>query len=140
MTDYGIKCSKPGFDVKTTPSVNLTIDTNLSSFKCKYTLFDSVILNFYSDGSTTAPQTVLTVSHDYGFIPAILTMANYPYGGYANNQWFPLESTKFENPYMQIIASANSTNMIVQFTNLTNVPFTVSNLTLKYYLFAHQGA
>ena len=140
MTDYGIKCSKPGYDVKTAASVNLTVNSNLSSFKCKSTLFDSTVLNFYSDGSTSSPQTVLTVNHDYGFIPCILTMANYPLYSNPNDEWFPLESTKFENPYMQIIASANSTNMIVQFTNLTDVPFTVSNLTLKYYLFAHQGA
>ncbi|MEI7478575.1 MAG: hypothetical protein WCJ81_09195 [bacterium] len=112
----------------------------MSSFKCKNTLFNSVVLNFYSDGSTTDPQTVLTINHDYGFIPCILTMANYSWYGGSDDDWSPVESLRFSSPYVFIYASSNSSTMTIKFENYSVDPITVSNLTLKYYLFAHQGA
>lgn len=73
--DYGIKISKPGFDVKTCDDKDLVFSSKFDTFR----VYDTGIGSFTADGTT---QTA-TIAHSLGYVPAFMVFSEV-HAGFGN--------------------------------------------------------
>lgn len=117
MSSYGIKISQPGFDAPTTGEENLTITSNLNSFKVFMTGTQT-----YTDGDT------ITINHNLGYTPGFLI-------------YYDVDGTdkRFLGDVGSLTESLGVITFSRMFSDRLEVQFvggTAETGTLRYYIFS----
>lgn len=141
MSDYGLKISLPGYDVKTATPEQCAVHSSFSQLKAKIGQPSPHVALLDVDFTATVAQnvthTVYTINHDYGYVPFNLSSIEFTDG---------LGTTVYGLGYagvgvnLAINAYCTSTQFIV--TIYDNFNWTNANARLKvsYYLFAENGS
>jgi len=85
MSDFGIKISQPGYDVKTAAKERLVFSSQYDTFK----LFKSGSGSQAVPASvgTTSGKAIVTIAHDLSYTPAFICFTSTPYS--ADDQMSP---------------------------------------------------
>lgn len=133
--DYGIKISKPGFDVKTCADKNLVFSSKFDTFR----VYSSGIGSFTANLAT---QTA-TIPHSLGYVPAFMVFSEV-HAGFGN----PSTGDFFLSPHSPpasiggslntdtIISSIDSSNIYIRLGSLVVANTKVINY--KWVIFHNQ--
>lgn len=126
--DYGIKISKPGYDVKTADKKDLILDSELNSLKIWMTGSVNISVSQANGGAGTGSA---DVAHNLGYAPFYLVYFKIKD---ANKLWFQGsldESLVDEGDFANTEVYSNSTNLHAGITvNGTEAAFTA----VMYYI------
>lgn len=149
MSNYGMKISLPGYDVKIATPEQCAIHSGYPSPKIKTTAspahFGITDYTFSSDPAN-GTHNLLSIAHGYsGYIPAALVFVkNYPF---ANDLFHQLPFVIDEVAYdaQTIIYYTNSTHLKIDYVCSNNGTGGHQDVTgfryvFKHYLFAEEGA
>ena len=121
MADWGIKISKPGFDIGTASDSDLVFSTKFDYLK---------VQTSGSTNITTAGTTI--INHNLGYYPSFVGFAKFN-GGQYNGQTFSLPS-QFPNSFVKFIHCGTDSLKIV----VDSLPGTATSVDLKYVIFINQ--
>lgn len=144
MSDYGLKISLPGIDVKTATPEQCSIHSSYDSLKIKLDNAnpqEGNILITFTDTPTAGTYNITTIHHGYDYIPAYYFF--FDVRGSSNNlgvevgNQFPLDESV--DAYFEAIP--DSQNIVF---NLVITPFSSDVLinhyyAFRYYVFANDG-
>jgi len=124
MTNYGMRISKEGVDVKTGADKDMVVTSKYANLKGAITGSASGVA---VDGTTT---TITINTHNLGYIPIFQTNINYNSEGF-----YRLIPTQIEIDFF-CWAHADSTKLYISLYNNTGSSKAVS---FKYYIFLDKG-
>lgn len=133
--DYGIKISKPGFDVKTAADKDLVFSSKFDTFRVHSTGIGS----FTANGSA---QTA-TIPHSLGYVPAFMVFSEIHagFGEPSTGDFYmaphsPPASIGGSLVDQTIISSIDSSNLYIRLGSLVVAPTKVINY--KWVIFYNQ--
>lgn len=135
MKDYGIKISKPGFDVKTCADKDLVFSSKFDTFRVHSTGIGS----FTANG---ALQTA-TIAHALGYVPAFMLFTEV-HAGFGEPSTGKFYMAPHSPPFSiggslntdTIIASIDASNLYLRLGSLVVAPTKVINY--KWVIFYNQ--
>lgn len=144
---YGLKVSKPTFDVYDATDSNLIFNSSQNVFKIVQSDTVSQTLtntaNVVSGAEANNPQ-IWPIPHNLGFSPAFLVYMTAPAGFVEGSALFQLPHTTFFNDgtvndgffFTHFHATADSTNLYIKYNHLVNTDYSPSSptFTIRYYL------
>lgn len=138
MSDFGVKVSLPGYDVKTATPEQCSVHSDYANPKVKVAQTPAhfnIFTKSWSSNPGAGETTLLTVAHGYSYVPAVVCFIKYASGG--NNYFQPLP---YGTPAYQYQAYSNSTNFIIIFNSDGTHDPTGESYQFKYFILAESGA
>lgn len=134
--NYGIKISKPGFDVKTCADKDLVFSSKFDTFRVHSTGIGSLT----SDATNTKTA---TISHSLGYVPAFMVFTEV-HAGFGNPTTGDFYMAPHSPPYSiggslntdTIIASIDDSNLYIRMGSLVVANTKVINY--KWVIFYNQ--
>lgn len=128
MGDWGIKVSKPGFEVGTATPENLAFSSAFNSYKIFSQSSGSITVPKSSGTPPLPGENTLVVAHNLGYAPSFLVWSET-----INHNWYLASSfanlvEAGNNTYIAD-ALSNSDNLLVRWLNIG----TSSDQTVGYY-------
>lgn len=133
MGDYGLKITKPGFDVASAAIVDQGFNSSVAN-----------TLKIHTQGSTTitigsgATSASATINHNLGRIPLVMVFGELNSG----SKWFNDMTTQDISDYMSLLCRATSSDLIIQFgrTSSSSTWSGAVTRTFNYFIFVEQAA
>lgn len=128
MSDYGLRISYDGNDVKTCSDLDCVVTSKYSNLKGSIS----------GKGTKSVPSGTtgtVTISHNLGYIPSFRVLADPGLGVYAKTPY--VDSTAFTTLY--IITRADSTNAYIDITWDDTVGGSTLVVPYAYFIFIDKG-
>lgn len=134
MSDYGLKTSLNGIDIKTATLQQLAFSSSYPIFKIAFS--GNLTINVTAGTSSTPSKNVVNFNHNLGYIPAFRcycyvdslqtqrqSLDVYSYFGQANNN--------------SLVARMTTSQLILKLFNWNTTTY---SLTVYYYIYADVGS
>lgn len=133
MSDYGMKVSQPGYDVKTAPKERLVISSKYDTLKVFMSGSGSIAV-----AAAPAPYgyslEIVTIAHNLGYKPAFFAFSDSILSGsdkFAPYNWANVGGAPSQQAY-----AVDTSNLYLYFRN----PFTAFTFHYRYFIYYNELA